>query len=324
MRKLIYLSVFIVMGSLLWVSLNYLENSHKAEKITVENEDRYWYAPKDKDIPPGEKGDLIRYGKDLIAHTSKYLGPKGSVAQISNGLNCQNCHLEAGTVMWGNNYSSVYATYPKLRARSGLVEDIPKRVNDCFERSLNGEGLDTSSIEMKAMVEYITWIGHNQPKGEKTYGSGIFKLAFLDRAANPQKGQLVYQEKCQSCHMANGEGIMNADGNEYQYPPLWGEHSYNSGAGLFRMSNLAGYAKSNMPFGASFAYPILSDEEAWDVAAYINSQPRPSFNNTNDWPDISKKPIDHPFGPFADNFSEKQHKYGPFTDIKTWKEQHSK
>lgn len=262
MRKLIYLSVFIVMGSLLWVSLNYLENSHKAGKITVENEDRYWYAPKDKDIPPGEKGDLIRYGKELIAHTSKYLGPKGSVAQISNGLNCQNCHLDAGTVMWGNNYSSVYSTYPKLRARSGQVEDIPKRVNDCFERSLNGQGLDTSSKEMKALIEYITWIGHNQPKGEKTYGSGILKLAFLDRAANPQKGQLVYQEKCQSCHMANGEGIMNADGNEYQYPPLWGEHSYNSGAGLFRMSNLAGYAKSNMPFGASFAYPILSDEEA--------------------------------------------------------------
>jgi thiosulfate dehydrogenase len=324
MRKLIYLSLFIVIGSLLWVSLNYLENSNNAGKIPVENEDRYWYAPKDKDIPPGEKGDLIRYGKELIAHTSKYLGPKGSVAQISNGLNCQNCHLDAGTVMWGNNYSSVYSTYPKLRARSGQVEDIPKRVNDCFERSLNGQGLDTSSIEMNALVEYITWIGHNQPKGEKTYGSGIFKLAFLDRAANPQKGQIVYQEKCQSCHMANGEGIMNADGSEYQYPPLWGEHSYNSGAGLYRISNLAGYAKSNMPFGVSFAYPILSDEEAWDVAAFINSQPRPEFDNSGDWPDISKKPIDHPFGPYADNFDEKQHKYGPFSDIKTWKQQHSK
>jgi len=121
-----------------------------------------------------------------------------------------------------------------------------------------------------------------------------------------------------------GSHIWDADGNEYQYPPLWGDHSYNSGAGLFRMSNLAGYAKSNMPFGVSFAYPVLSDEEAWDVAAYINSQPRPSFNNTNDWPDISKKPIDHPFGPFADSFDENQHKYGPFAEIKNWKDKHSK
>jgi thiosulfate dehydrogenase len=324
MRKLIYLFVIIVMGSLLWYSLNYLENSHRTDKIPHENEESYWYAPKEKDVPEGEQKELIKYGKELVAHTSKYLGPKGSVAQISNGLNCQNCHLEAGTKMWGNNYSAVYATYPKLRARSGLLEDVPKRINDCFLRSLNGEALDTNSLEMKAMVEYITWLGHDQPKGEKTNGSGIQKLAFLDRAANPQKGQAVYQEKCQSCHMANGEGIMNADGNEYQYPPLWGDHSYNSGAGLFRMSNLAGYAKSNMPFGVSFAYPVLSDEEAWDVAAYINSQPRPSFNNTNDWPDISKKPIDHPFGPFADSFDENQHKYGPFAEIKNWKDKHSK
>ena len=35
----------------------------------------------------------------------------------------------------------------------------------------------------------------------------------------------------------------------------------------------------------------------------------------NDYPDISKKPIDDPFGPYADTFSESQHKYGPFQPI---------
>jgi len=67
---------------------------------------------------------------------------------------------------------------------------------------------------------------------------------------------------------------------------------------------------------ASYTNPQLSDEEAWDVAAYVNSQPRPKKTFTHDWPDISKKPIDHPFGPYSDDFSELQHKYGPFGVIK--------
>jgi thiosulfate dehydrogenase len=51
------------------------------------------------------------------------------------------------------------------------------------------------------------------------------------------------------------------------------------------------------------------------VSAYILSQNRPHLDTPNDWPDIKKKPIDHPFGPYADHFSEEQHKYGPFQDI---------
>ena len=71
-----------------------------------------------------------------------------------------------------------------------------------------------------------------------------------------------------------------------------------------------------MPFNqASHQSPVLSVEESWDVAAYVNSQPRPEATMTGDYPDISKKPIDHPFGPYADPFSEQQHKYGPFQPI---------
>ena len=71
-----------------------------------------------------------------------------------------------------------------------------------------------------------------------------------------------------------------------------------------------------MPYGVTFENPFLTDEEAWDVAAYVNSMPRPDKDLSQDWPDISKKPIDHPFGPYADSFSEEQHKYGPFDPIK--------
>ena len=261
----------------------------------------------------------LNYGKELVANTAEYLGPKGKVKAISNGMNCQNCHLQAGTAPLGNNYSAVAATYPKFRARSGTEEDIQKRINDCFERSLNGQSLARDSKEMKAMVAYINWVGKDVPKGEVPKGSGLYEVPLLDRAADPAKGKLVYEKQCASCHQTNGKGMAKPDGSGYLYPPLWGENSYNHGAGLYRISRFAGYVKANMPLGATFEQPILSDEESWDLAAYVNSMERPKKDLTQDWPDISKKPMDHPFGPFSDSFTEEQHKYGPFKPIKAAK-----
>jgi thiosulfate dehydrogenase len=274
-----------------------------------------WLAPDTTQIPDDENGKLILYGRELIRHTSQYLGPKGSVKIMSNGMNCQNCHLEAGTKPFGNNYSAVASNYPKLRARSGTKESIEKRVNDCIERSLNGTSLENESHEMKAIVAYIKWLGKDVEKGKTPNGAGLLELAFLDRPASAEKGKLVYIEKCIVCHGINGGGEVLADGTGYKYPPLWGEHSYNLGAGLFRLSRFAGYVKANMPFGASFTAPQLTDEQAWDVAAYVNSLPRPTMDLSNDWPDISKKPIDHPFGPYTDGFDNEQHKLGPFKPI---------
>jgi thiosulfate dehydrogenase len=281
----------------------------------VEATAAYW-QPKAMDAvaDPALK-EQVYYGRELIAHTAKYLGPNGSVLQITNGQNCQNCHLQAGTMTFGNNYGSVASTYPKFRARSGSTENIYKRVNDCFERSLNGKALDTTSKEMQAIVAYINHIGSNVSKGEKAVGSGLKDMVFLDRAANPEMGKTVYETKCQSCHQANGEGVLNPDKIEYSFPPLWGKHSFNDGAGLYRLTSFAKYIKYNMPLGVTHENPQLNDEEAWDVSAYILSQPRPHLAVPKDWPDISKKPIDHPFGPYSDNFTEKQHKYGPFKPI---------
>jgi thiosulfate dehydrogenase len=278
-----------------------------------------WKAPDWAEMEKEPNAEELNYGKELVANTAEYLGPKGKVKAISNGMNCQNCHLQAGTAPLGNNYGAVASTYPKVRARSGKEEDIQKRINDCFERSLNGKALSRDSKEMKAMVAYINWVGKDVPKGEVPAGSGIYELPLLDRAADPAKGKLVYENQCASCHQAYGKGMAKPDGSGYLYPPLWGENSYNHGAGLYRISRFAGYVKANMPLGATFEQPILSDEESWDLAAYVNSMERPKKDLTQDWPDISKKPMDHPFGPFSDSFTEEQHKFGPFKPIKAAK-----
>ncbi len=86
--------------------------------------DSSWHAPSyfTEPIKDETTRELVLYGEELIAHTSRYLGPSGTVQQISNGMNCQNCHLDAGKKQNGNNYAAVAATYPKFRARSGHLE----------------------------------------------------------------------------------------------------------------------------------------------------------------------------------------------------------
>jgi thiosulfate dehydrogenase len=284
--------------------------------IPVFEKGKLWNAPDNYLAQTDPQAALIRYGRDLISHTQDYFGPTGLVrANSINGMNCQNCHLDAGTKPFGNNYFAVQSLYPQFRSRSGSLETIPKRVNDCFERSLNGQPLDTAGREMLAILAYVRWLGTGIPKGEKPKGAGLVDMPYLDRAADPARGKNVYFSKCATCHGPNGQGLPIPE-SARTYPPLWGDKSYNAGAGLFRLSRFAAYVKANMPFGASFENPQLSNEEAWDVAAFVNSQPRPAhpFLKT-DWPDISKKPVDHPFGPYVDPFPEAQHKYGPFGPV---------
>jgi len=284
---------------------------------TSASDDNEWEPPDINALPDDSAGNSIRYGKDLIVNTAKYFGPKGSIAHITNGMNCQNCHIDGGTKSFGNSFAAVATSYPKFRERSGRVESIEWRVKECMERSLNGKSVDSLDRTMKAMVAYIKWVGKDVKKGDRPTGAGLRDLTFLNRAADPSNGKAIYQQQCQRCHGTNGEGQLRFDSIDYAYPPLWGPHSYNVSAGLYRISRLAAYVKDNMPFGiASFKTPQLSDEEAWDVAAYISSQSRPALFFRYDWPNIAGKPIDYPFGPYRDNFSETQHKFGPFEPIK--------
>ena len=316
MRRTIILLVVLLLA---FTCIKYYFSNKKAHSNTKGAQSKITWIGPDINTDTTIKGEdraLISYGHELIAHTSKYLGPNGTVAKITNGMNCQNCHLNAGNQPWGNNYGAVYATYPKFRDRSGKIESIYKRVSDCMERSLNGKAIDSNSREFTAIFAYIKYLGKDVKKNTKPYGSGIEKPVLLNRAADPIKGHITYIAKCKICHGNNGQGQILANNEEYAYPPVWGEHSYNDGAGLYRISNLAGYIKNNMPFlQTSHQKRVLTDEQCWDLAAFINSQPRPNMNQSSDWSNISKKPFDYPWGPYADSFSEEQHKYGPYENI---------
>ena len=303
----ILIGIFTVIG--LYFLVGFITGDYFKIDGTIAKTDSTWVGPsiylENKTL--GEERELVIYGQELIAHTSKYLGPKVSVAQITNGMNCQNCHLQAGNQPYGINFGSVWSTYPKFRPhrpRGESSEDLFMRVSSCFERSLNGTSPAKGSKEMQSILAYINYVGGNVPKGQKAKGSGIYEMPLLSRAADPVRGKMIYAKKCVSCHLENGEGQLAADGKSYQYPPLWGSHSYNSAAGLFLLSKFAGYVKANMPQGATYRGPLLSDEDCWDLAAYVNSQPRPSKDLGKESPLLEEKLFDYPFGPYADGFSE--------------------
>lgn len=289
--------------------------SYDYNTLSEQNLNKKWVAPDTLLLSHSSKDELIRYGMQLITHTAAYLGPNGSVARISNGMNCQNCHLDGGTRLYGNSLALVATTYPRFRQRSGRVETIPFRINDCLKRSLNGSVLDTQSREMQAMVAYLQWMGKDVTENMNTEGTKTPTLPLLDRAADTAKGRSLFRLVCTRCHGENGAGQLMPDSIGYAYPPLWGEHSYNIGAGLYRLAQLASFIKYNMPYMPHPTPPQLSDSEAWDLAAFISAQPRPVVLFPGDWPVIKSKPFDYPFGPYADSFPQLQHKFGPFKPI---------
>ena len=185
-----------------------------------------------------------------------------------------------------------------------------------MERSMNGKKLPVDSKEMEAFVEYMTWLSRFAPEDGKVDGQGFVKIEIPHRKVDLANGERVFTATCVVCHGTDGQGQKNADGITYLYPPLWGPDSYNNGAGMTRVLTAAQFIKANMPFGTTYEAPLLSDEEAYDVAGYINQQKRPGKSNREkDFPDLRKKPVSTPYPPYADSFPITQHQMGPFQPI---------
>lgn len=212
---------------------------------------------------------------------------------VGNALNCTSCHLNAGTVADGSPFVGVSAFFPSYAPRAGRIITLEDRINGCFLRSMNGKPLAPQSADMQAMVAYFNWMkGATKPE-DKVAGRGVGKI---DMAIKPdiENGKKVYSQQCAVCHGKEGEGLI--ENGRYVYPPLWGDKSFNVGAGMARTYTAAAFVKRNMPIGFHEKFPLgqggLSDQEAVDVAEYFSHQPRPDFPaKAKDWPK-DKKPGD--------------------------------
>ncbi len=266
-----------------------------------------------------EENRIIKQGYELFLNTTKYIGPAGAEKNkvyAGNNLSCTNCHLGSGTKPYAAPLIGIIQRFPQFRGRENKMGTIEERINGCMERSMNGKMMPSDGQEMKAIIAYLNWLGRYAPKDGKIKGQGFLKINIPERAVNLENGAEIFKANCVLCHGENGQGLKSTDGYGYQYPPLWGYDSYNDGAGMTRVITAARFIKANMPFGATYDNPVLTDEEAYDVAGYINQQLRPEKRNREiDFPDLKKKPVSTPYPPYTDTFSLQQHQLGPFQPI---------
>jgi thiosulfate dehydrogenase len=235
--------------------------------------------PSPETIPGSQLGEQIRLGYQIVVNTQEYARP-----YVGNLLNCTNCHLDGGLNPNAASFVGLAVVYPEYRARNARVNTLADRVNDCVERSLNGRALPADSSKLQAIVAYITWLSQGVPSGATLSWRGLQRIDSR-RTLDPANGKKVFASKCAFCHGSDGLGTMVA-------PPVWGPQSYNIAADMTRVSVAASFIKSNMPRARGWS---LSDEDAYDVAAYVNSQPRPDFaDKIRDWPK-GGKPADAPY-----------------------------
>ncbi len=237
--------------------------------------DAVFTPPSPETIPAGLAGERIRLGYEIVVHTQQY-----AKRYVGNKLNCTNCHLDAGLNPNAASFVGLSVLYPEYRPRADRTMSLAERINECFERSMNGKALPPDSSKLQAVVAYIEWLSQNVPRGSQVAWRGIPRIN-PSRQPDPAQGKAVFAKKCSFCHGTDGQGTMAA-------PPVWGPNSYTIAAGMARVSVAASFIKANMPRGWGWS---VSDDEAFDVAAYIDSQPRPDFpGKAHDWPKGGKPP----------------------------------
>jgi thiosulfate dehydrogenase len=236
-----------------------------------------YYAVDLAALGPGPENDLVRYGHALIVDTPRYIGRSAenpAMAYGGNDLACQSCHLKAGLHPFAAPFVSTAATFPMMV--NNKVVTLPDRINSCMGLGLNGQPLPEDSQEMAALIAYIEFVGKGTPEGVRLPGMGLMPIALPEALPDSRRGLAVYAQHCASCHGQNGQGERKQPPNiGYYVPPLWGEGSFNGGAGMGQLFYAASFIRANMPTGVDYRTPTLTVQEAWDVAAYMISNPHP-------------------------------------------------
>jgi len=235
-----------------------------------------WYAVDVTRLGQGPEADLIRYGRDLVINTPQHIGKSATdpaMRYAGNDLACQNCHLNAGLQPFAAPFVSTFASFPMLVDDQVLT--LTDRINGCMRRSMNGKDLPSDSREMEALIAYIKFVGKGTPEGMRVAGMGLRSIAPPQQPPDSRRGQEVYAKLCANCHKEDGQGELRQGGIGYSIPPLWGDASFNAGAGMAKTAYAASYIHDNMPFGVTYQDPMLSVQQAWDVAAFMISKPHP-------------------------------------------------
>ena len=237
-----------------------------------------WRPPSLDKLPNDSLGNAVRRGLALVTAT-----PDSLRRFVGANLTCTSCHLDQGRRGTAAPLTGVFARYPKYIERSGAVVSMEDRVNYCMTRSLAGTRLPNGSREMQDIVAYLAYMARGVPIGAHLPLEGMPTMPKV--VGDTVRGAQVYVAACARCHGADGGGLTKV-------PALWGRLSFSVGASMARQERAASFIRHNMPFDKP---GTLSDQEAYDVAAYITAKPRPDLpDKARDWP-LGGAPADVPY-----------------------------
>ncbi len=227
----------------------------------------------DPALSPQPIQTAVLRGYDLMINTNKLLPD-----YVGDQLTCANCHIAGGNTTGGKNGGislvGVASAYPSFNPRANKVMTLQNRIESCFQRSMNGKSLPIDSSDMTALVTYLTWISKGTPIYTPLPWRGLKPLKTAIQG-NPQEGKKLYEIYCSDCHGASGEG---QNDQTLIIPPVWGDKSFNKGAGMAVPETMSAFLYWNMPYGM----PDLTEEQAIHIASYVLEQPRPEFKSKTD------------------------------------------
>lgn len=234
----------------------------------------YFQPPSRAERPEDEFGAMVAMGESIFSNTYSH---EVSGKYVGNTQVCEGCHLDAGRLADSAPMWAARINYPAYRKKNDHVNTLVERLQGCFKYSMNAQASEVGappsaqSRTIRALLSYMHWLATGAPTGDEDIpGRGYPALEAPADGFSPERGAEVYAAHCAVCHGDDGQG--GYAGGELVFPPLWGEHSYNWGAGMHRINTAAAYIKANMPLGN---YLELTDQQAWDLAAYMNSHERP-------------------------------------------------
>lgn len=221
-------------------------------------------APYDpRTLPTGPVGESIAHGYAIIVQTHRLMK-----AYVRADLTCADCHIAAGTQPRGGSFVGVYGRFPQWNKRAHRVIALQDRIAECFLYSMNGRAPAYTSKAVIAIVAYIAWLSRGTPIGAKQPASDRYIEPLPSASPNAARGAALYREKCAACHGRDGQGVSRV------YPPLWGPRSFNDLAGMAHADRMTGFVRYNMPQDAPGSLTLA---QAYDIAAFVLSRPRPHF-----------------------------------------------